>query len=316
MIKAFIKIRLKQFLRATKGLGFVRLIFLFGFIGFLFFGLLFIQTSKIPNSYYTSGIYLIFLSVIQINRKDKRFLKIHFTNFKWILLTEYLLLLVPLLIFLVYHKQIISLISVTSLTFLIVNIDYKPRQRSLNTAIQRLIPSNYFEWKRGVRKTLFIIIILWIIGISTAFFIGSVPLIIFIQGIITLSFYDKDEPLQMILALEKGTNRFLKHKIIAQLFLFTIMSFPLILSFLVFHYDLWYVPVIEYLVFVFVLSYFILARYAFYRPNQKSSASQAYAIIGGMSLFFFFLIPLIWLLSIYLYFKSRKKLNFYLNDYN
>jgi hypothetical protein len=316
MIQAIIKIRLKQIQRATRGLGLGRFIFLSFFMGFIVLGLLFIETSKAPNSYYTTGIYSTLLILIQINRKDKRFLRIHFNNFKWILFMEYLLLIIPLLICLIFHGQLLSIILVAILIFLIINIKYNPRRKTLNTAIQRLIPADCFEWKSGVRKTLFIIIFLWVIGMGTSFFIGSVPIIIFILGIFPLIFNGKDEPLQMILAFEMGTNRFLKHKIITQLFLFTILSFPLILSFLIFHDEFWYIPITQYVVLIFVHLYFILTKYAFYKPNQTSSPSQAFSSIGGLSILFIFLIPLVWVLSIYFYFKSRKILNFYLNDYN
>ena len=315
MLLAFFKIRLKQIIRSTKEIGLFRIIFIIGLLAFIAVAL-FKQTANAPNFFYSIGIYLTIITLIQVNRSDKRFLKIHFNNFKLILLTEYILLLIPLFICLIYYKHWILLISVILLTFLIINIDFKPRQKSLNTLIQRLIPAKCFEWKSGVRKALFLLIGFWIIGLSTSFFIGSVPIVLFILGLFPLSFYEKSEPIQMILSFEMGTNKFLFHKIKMQLALYTILSIPLIIAFLIFHADKWYIPIIVFLIMATSHIYIILTKYAFYQTNSKSSGAQAFGVIGAIGIIMPVFIPLIWLLSIRFYFKSRKNLNFYLNDYN
>ena len=315
MIQAFIKIRIKQVFRTMEGLGLFRIIFLAGLAGFIAFGI-FIQTAELPNSFYTAGIYLMLIAWIQINRQDKQFLKIHFSHFRFVFFTEYFLLTIPLLIGLSYHKQWSSLISVIILTLLIANINFKPKQRSLNTLFQKLIPPGCFEWKGGVRKTFVLIFVLLIIGLGTSFFIGSVPVVIFVLGILPLGFYEKSEPLQMVLAYEMGTNRFLLHKIKMQSALFTILSVPLILAFLIFHPDKWYIPVVEFLLFLTLHIYIILTKYAFYQPNMKINGSQVFGAIGAMGIIIPIFIPVVWLLSIRFYFKSRENLKFYLNDYN
>jgi hypothetical protein len=315
MIRAFIIIRLKQILRAIKGLGLIRIIFLIGLSGFFVFGL-FKETAETPNSIYATGLYLIIITLIQLKRPDKRFSQIHFSNYKRIFFVEYLLLMIPWFICLTYHNQWIPVISILVLTLLVVNIDFKTRQRSLNTSIQRLIPSDCFEWKCGLRKSLFFIVPMWLIGLGTSFFIGSVPIAIFILGILPWSFYEKGEPIQMILAYERGSKGFLMHKIKLQLTLFSIISIPLIIAFLLFHPDLWYVPIAEFFLFATSHIYVILTKYAFYQPNNKSNGAQAFGAIGAMGMIIPVLIPVIWLLSIRFYFKSKENLNFYLNDYN
>lgn len=227
MIQAFIKLRFRQIFRATKGLGVIRIIVLIVLAGLTVIGL-FMQTKKAPDSFYITGIYLSIIILIQVNRHDKRFLKIHFSNFKLIFLTEYLLLMSPLFICLIYNNQWNSLISSMALTSLIINLDFKIRQKSLNTSIQKMILSDCFEWKGGVRKTLVLIVALWIIGLGMSFFIGSVPVVLFVLGILPWSFNEKSEPIQMILAYELGPAKFLRHKIKMQLSLFPILSIPLI----------------------------------------------------------------------------------------
>lgn len=315
MIKALIKIRFKQLYRGIIGIGLIRMIFLIGLLGFVVL-LMFSQLSKIPNAYYITVAYLLMVTFIHIKRQDKLFLKSHFINYKLIYLAEYFLIIIPIQFFLVFHFHWILAVSVLVGIGVIVNYDYKPTQRSINTKIQKFISNDCFEWKAGIRKMLFPIIAIWIIGLCTSFFTGSVPIVIFIFGIIPLSFYDKGEPFQMILAYEMSTNKFLFYKIKLQIILFSILTIPLIAVFLIFHFELWYVPVIEYFLFVSLHIYFILTKYAFYEPNSKSAAAQSFGAYGAIGTIIFVFIPVVWLLSIWFYFKSHKKLNFYLNDYN
>jgi hypothetical protein len=224
--------------------------------------------------------------------------------------------MVPLFICLIYNNQLISLFSSIALISLIINLDFKTRQKSLNTSIQKMIPSDCFEWKGGVRKNLYLIIALWIIGLGTSFLIGSVPIVLFVLGILPWSFNEKSEPIQMILAYELGPAKYLMHKIKMQLSLFSILSIPLIIAFLLYHPDKWYIPIAEYFIFITSYIYIILTKYAFYQPNNKSTGAQAWIAIGALGMIIPVLIPVVWLLSIRFYFKSRNNLNFYLNDYN
>jgi len=314
MIQAYISIRFKQFSRALTGLGLIRILFLSGVAGFAAFAL-FMQTAGTPNSLYSVGVYMAIIMLIHARRSDKQFLRIHFLNYKLIFLTEYFLLISPLFICLIYHLQWIHVSSILALTLLIINIDLKPRQKSLNTAIQRLIPSDCFEWKSGIRKTFFLIAALWLTGTVTSFFIGSVPLVMFALGIIPMGFYERREPVQMVLAYEMGPGRFLFRKIKMHLVLFTVLSVPLIIAFLLFHPDKWYIPVIEFFVFITMHIYVILTKYAFYQPNTRSNA-QVFEALGAIGIIVPFFIPIVWLLSIHFYFRSRKNLNLYLNDYH
>jgi hypothetical protein len=96
----------------------------------------------------------------------------------------------------------------------------------------------------------------------------------------------------------------------------SIILLPLLLAFVLFHPELWYIPVIELLLISFVLWYAIFLKYAFYKPMQQLSAGQVFIAIGAMSLFLPFLVPLVWILSVRFYFQSVSNLKPYLNDYN
>ncbi|MGZ2369606.1 hypothetical protein ACXR6G_07450 [Ancylomarina sp. YFZ004] len=315
MIGEFINIRFKQVYREIKGIGLFRVIFLAGLLVFLGF-ILFKQTEILPNVYYFSGIYLSVIVLIQLIRHDKLFLKSHFNNYKLICLTEYSILTIPLLLCLIYHSHwLLIFISFLSL-FLIANLDFKVKPRDLNTKIQQCIPYDCFEWKGGLRKFFLFIVPLWIISLTTSFFIGSVPIAIFILGLVPFGFYEKSEPYQMILAYEMSTRRFLFHKISLQIILFSVITIPLVLTFMFFHYEHWYIPIVEYIIFISLHIYFILAKYAFYEPNSKSPITVIFGSIGATAIFIPFLLPVVWLLSVWFYIKSTNKLNLYLNDYN
>jgi len=315
MIQAFIKIRYKQFYRGIRGLGLTRIVFLTGLFGFAAFSM-FVYTSQVPNVYLTSSVYLLIIAIIHLNRQDKLFLKSHFINYKLVYLIEYILLSIPILVSLIYHKQLIAFTIVLLAIGLIVNLNIKPIKSNLNTKFQQLIPNDSFEWKAGIRKILFLIMPLWIIGFFTSFYIGSVPIVIFILGIIPLSFYEKCEPIQMILSFEMNTQKFLFHKIKLQTVLFSVITIPLLIVFIIFHTEIWYIPIAEYLLFISLHVYIILTKYSFYEPNKKPGGSQIFGAIGATGTIIPVFIPVVWLLSIRFYYKASKKLNFYLNDYN
>jgi hypothetical protein len=293
----------------------MRFVFLAGLVVFISF-FLFNLTKETPGSYYAAGVYLAIIVFIQLKRPDKRFLKINIRDFRMILTLEYLLLLLPLFFCLAWHKQWLPMVSAALLAYPVSFIDFRQARSSLNTAIQRLIPDDSFEWKGGVRKSLVFLLVLWIIGTGTSFFIGSVPIILFILGIIPWGFYEKCEPVQMLLACEKGTNGFLWLKLKRLLVLFSIMAVPLVAAFIIFHPDKWYIVVAEFIIIISTQIYILLAKYAFYEPGNKSSSAQAFELIAVISLILPFFIPVIWILSIRFYYKSKENLNFYLDDYN
>jgi len=315
MIEAFVKIRLKQIYRGLIGIGLIRIIFLIGLIGFIL-AFLFTQTSKNPNSSYVAGIAAFIVFWVHTKRQDKTFLQTNFDNYKLICFVEYLILTSVVTALMIFHFQWIPLITLLPVLYLITQFDLETRQYNLNTRLQRLIPSECFEWKGGVRQTFLILIPLWMIGLCTSFFIGSVPVVLLIFGIVPFSFYEKGEPYQMILAYEMGTDRFLIHKIKMLISLFSIITVPLIAAFLVFHYESWYIPIAEYFIFVSLYIYLILTKYAFYTPNRKSAAAGIFGAIGALCGIIPILMPVVWMLTLRFYFKSKENLKLYLDDYN
>jgi len=315
MISKFLLLRFKQIYRAIIAIGIFRALILTGLI-VLTGSILFIQSSKLTGALIISALNALTVLYIHLKRKDHLFLRSRFKNNRLILTAEYSLYSIPVLISLLYHMHFIYAAALPGLFFLISFINKRSSFRSLNTVFQRIIPEESFEWKAGSRKLMFIIIPLWITGFATSFFVGSIPLIIILLGLIPLGFYDTAEPYQMIIAYEKSTNKFLKAKIFIQILIFSALSLPLIICYIFLHFEYWYIPLAEYVLLISLQIYFITAKYAFYEPNEKSSTAQLYGAFGALSIFVPFLIPFVWIMSIYFYYKSKRKLKVYLNDYN
>ncbi len=316
MIGAFISIRFKQLYRGIIGIGLFRIVFLILLVAYLLF-YLFVLTRTQPGSLYVAAGSALLILILHIRRKDKLFLKTRFEKHTQIYLSEYVTLGAIIILFLIVHFQWIALLLLVSAIFLIVHIDIRPRHiNTLNTRIQSLIPASCFEWKAGIRQSFFIFVPVWIIGLCTSFFIGSVPVALLILGIIVSGFYSQNEPYQMVISYGKNVHGFLCGKIGMQVTLFGMIALPLILLFIIFHPDKWYIPVIELLLLTSVHAYLVLTKYAFYEPNRNSQAAQISGTIGLLSMFIPVLLPAIWALSLLFYVRSRKNLTIYLNDFN
>jgi len=315
MIKSILLLRTKQAYRALKNAGLGRSIILLSVVAFGAFWV-YKQIPTEPNEFYVVGGMLATLLFIQLKRKDQKFLKTHFYNFKIILGIEYLILSTPVIVSLAIHCHWYLILYLILGITAVVNVSLKLREQSINTKLQELIPYAAFEWKAGVRKSLFFIIAVWVVSIVTAFFPGSIPIAIFVLGVIIFSFLDKSEPLPMLLSYELSPRRLLYLKIKLQVILFSILTAPLLILFFVFHPDIWYIPAAEFIIFVSLQVYVVLVKYAFYKPNESLGAAQVFTTIGVIGIFMPFFIPLMWILSVHFFIKSQKNLKPYLDDFN
>lgn len=311
MIIAFIKIRFIQIYRGAKDLGLVRVLFLIGIILAILCSV-FQGVNEGLNVMYLSLLCIFVIFFIHMNRQDKFFLKSHFVNYKWIYLSEYLILNLPFFVFYLYYALFLPMALLVFGIGVVINVKLSIKPRSFNTKFQQLIPADCYEWKAGIRKTLIYVGGIIVLGISTSF-IQTLPIFIFILGVIPLSFYQKGEPYQMIIASEMSSRSFLLCKLKKDIFLTTFLLSPLIIVFMVFHYHIWYVLIAEYLIIISMHIYILFVKYAFYKENSKS---PIVLLSFSFSVLIPFLIPVIWIMSIYFYYKSKKNLNYYLNDFN
>ena len=315
MFKSLIIIRFKQLIRSLIGIGLLYILFLIGIISLICF-YLFILTDNTDNSYYVLLGLSVLLFGIHLSRKDKLFLKLNFKYYQFIYFTEYCILSIPVVVCFLLNMQWIPFVFLMLFNYLVGYFNFPQQKKSLNTKLQKKIPLKCFEWKSGVRIFFYFLIPIWILAFSTSFITISVPLGLLIIGICIFSFNYECEPYQMVLAFEKSPKEFLTLKIKNQVSILFKVMIPLIIAFLLFHFQYWYIVAIEFIFFNSFLIYFILTKYAFYRPNEVTSGAKSFFSIGTLILLIFPpFIPLIWILSIRFYFKSLKNLNYYLNDY-
>lgn len=300
--------------RASSGLGLFRSIVAAGLIIFLLMALYTYISKPGLDTWITAG-YLTSILIIHIKRPDKQFLKVNVANNFGILIFEYALLAIPLLVCQLY-LQYFELAAITILAlFVIPFTGFSIQRKGLNNRFIRAIPNEAFEWKSGVRKYFIFLASVWLIGLFLSNYVGSVPVAIILLGLVMVNFYEFAEPLSLLMNQERGPKQFLYRKVLIAQAIFSIIFLPLIIAFLIFHPELWFIPVIEYVLISFILWYAILLKYTFYKPNQQLIAGQLFVAIGAMSLFIPFLIPLLWILSVRFYFKSITNLNPYLDDF-
>lgn len=315
MVVEILNIRLRQAYRIISQIGLFRTVFLFGFMAsFLVF--LFLKTKGSHYEEIMSGLFLVSVLFIHIKRKDKEFLEIHAPRPQQVFFAEYFLFSAPMLVSLLYKNLweylVIFLLVLTLVSFLKVN----PKKSSLNSVFQEQIPDDNFEWKSGMRKYFWLFVVLWPLGLVASFFVASVPVTVFLLGAIVLSFYEKPEPLQLLIAVELNTRRFLVKKTKNHLLAFFVLVLPLVMAFILFHPRYYYIPLLEVAIFLMLLVYTILLKYAYYQPGRESAAVKTFTMIGSICLIIPVLVPLILVLSVKFLFQASHTLNFYLDDFN
>ena len=315
MLTEILKIRVKQSFRVISEIGLFRAIFLLGLISFALLAMF----TKLAESSYREiiiGIFALTILSVHSKRNDKRFINIYVPKPYLLFLIEYFVFSLPLMFALIYNELWSYALIYLSFIIIVPFLNINAKKQSINSGLQKLIPDNNFEWKAGIRKNLFVFVGVWLIGMATSFFTASVPIAIFILGVIVISFYEKPEPVQILLANELNTRRFLTMKLQNHLVIFAITIIPLILSFVIFNPQYYYIPLAEFVIFSILIVYTILLKYAFYRPDNKSGATQIFSMIGIISIFIPVFILLVFILSIKFLFQATNNLKIYLDDFN
>jgi len=305
----------KQLARMASEIGLFRILFLIGLFAYLLY-IAYVKLQHPSNYSIISGIFIVLLLSIHTKRKDGVFLKIYTPHPQLIIISEYMLLFLPLLIIMLYFQIWLYILSVSAIILILPFLNLKTRKRSINTWFQKIIQDDNFEWKAGIRKNIFVLGGVWIAAFLTSFFIGSIPIALFVLGIIIMSFYENNESLAILISPELNPKAFLKRKIKQHLWAYLLFNTPLLLVFIAFHHQYYYIPILEMLIFSILIVYNILLKYAFYRPNEKSGNTQIFSTIGSISIIVPFVIIIVFVLMIKFFFQAINNLKSYLNDFN
>jgi len=308
-------LRLKQIARMVSGVGIFHFLVLTGVVVLLIVGI--IKVSLNPEYQLAVSVASVLAIIsLHLRRKDLGFIRTYSEKPFLIHFAEYVLLTLPLSIPLIITKQ--YLLWMGYLTVILGLSSLRPvfKRQNLNTKIQSWIPARAFEWKSGIRKTFYPFLVVWLLGFLFSFLEASVPIAIFILGILIFSFYENGEPLDMLLAFEIRPSKLLLLKVKYHFILFLGLCLPLLLIFVVQHHSIWYIPIIILLLMGFGHLYLILLKYAWYSPAAKPAGIEILTSLAFIAIIIPVFMPVIWLLSIRFYFKAIKTLKPYLNDFD
>jgi hypothetical protein len=190
------------------------------------------------------------------------------------------------------------------------------KSKSLKTSVLNLIPSDMYEWKAGVRKNFPILLIVYGSGIGLSYFVVGIPLAMLIMGLVISDFFISYESWPMLLAFEKGPEKMLLYKMKRHFLLYSLCCLPLVVLFVIFHPDLWYIPFIEFIILLFIQVYMLIVKFAYFRLDGNSSVSFILQVIGIILGLIPFTTPLLLLFSVYLFPKACTHLKPLLHDYH
>lgn len=316
MWMSLFQLRGKQIYRIILELGKIRIpLYLLGLAFFyrIYFD---IVSNSDFNVFVALGLSLILL-IIQLKRDDIDFLSSVLSNHRLYLFTEYLLFSLPFSFIFLLHKEFLMFAGIIGFSGLLTFIK-KPQTNtpSIFNRLIDIIPDESFEWKSGIRQSLFLIIPIYIAAIIGSYQMPVIPVAILILWLITFSFVEKGEPLSHLIALELSPKEYLIHKMGKQVILFNCMVAPLALIYIVLHYNEWFLIIGILSVQCFLNIYIVIVKYAFYTPNEESKAAQTMSGLGVISLIIPFFIPVVIGLSIKYYFQSIQNLTTYLHDFD
>ncbi len=311
----FLRVRKSALIREIQALGFVySLIVAAG----IFFGLIFfykLQDSQLHSVYSLAGVSIL-VAVLHFSRKDHQFIQLVSPHPFHIFFTEYLTLVLPLIILSVAQSGT-PIFLLVLIPLLIISLLPVTGSRFIATGFtNKLIPDTNFEWKSGMRKTGGLLILLWL----ASFALTPVPfasLIALWFALLTVSsFYDDGEPWEMLEAYGMDAKQFLHHKIKVQLQTYLLPVTPVLLISGFIFPERWWVFLL-FLIFSSInISVFVLSKYAVWRPaevNRSASIVNAMCMIG---LFLPFLLPLPVFVLIRNYRKAMLNLKPVLHDYH
>lgn len=262
------------------------------------------------------GIQLFLVFSIHSGRKDKNFLKMVAYKPLQIFITEYFLLSLPFILAISFTKYWYLSAFTLPICIIIPWLNISFAKKKLNLVKIPLIPDSAFEWKSGLRMSYIYFILIWFAGAGLSFLVGAVPVAIIILNLISASFYMEGEPKLLLEVFEKSPSRFIRFKIKQALKLFWLAALPLVLLFLIFHVEYWYVIVYIIVAATLLLVFSVLQKYAFYEENVNATTRNSlllfFAFLAFYVPFLIFLLPVMFMLAYRFYKKSLHNLSAHL----
>jgi len=309
---AYIKeIRLKQVKRELSALG---LIYTIAITAVLVIGIkvAIVSLTTFKSQLIFSLIWSALLPTIHFSRKDIRFLQItKESTFKFLFTDYFLLSLIPICI-LCYSGGFLAagVLLIIAITICFIPVSRKSRKSTF--AESNFIPNYLIEWKSGIRKSnKYFFLALYILGLTLSFLpFFSLFACWIITGIIC-GFYQSFEPRNQLRFHHSDAKTYLNYKIKVAAISYLKIIAPLMFVYLLFHPEQWIIIITAMFLFLCILVFTLVAKYAYYSPGETSGPHQIYFTIGLLSLFIPFMVPIPLVLTMTHYRKAIKRLTPY-----
>jgi len=170
------------------------------------------------------------------------------------------------------------------------------------------LPFACFEWRAGLRKNGWIIVLLILVGLIFAHRSPAVTIVAMILiNFITASWYKDFETFEMFIRY-KDSKEVLQKKYGWQFLLGTLLMLPLAIFFMINFASLWYVLLVV-LIFCFAINVFAISyKYAGYHPSRRRTESDLAVGIFSLCMFIPFFAPITLVYLTIYFFRARKNI--------
>jgi hypothetical protein len=300
-MKYYFLLQYKRLKRNLREAGFnPNLVAISIFILFVFLSHSFFEKIKYPQYIYP----IIALGILNIlgNVKRNEFIKNVFpiSSYRKIRCLENLIVATPFFLFLVFKQEYISAIGIYLLGF---GLSFLNKINSFGLVIPTPFHKRPFEFIAGFRKTFPLFILTYMLTFIAIkvdnFNLGIFALIV--ASLICMKFYTSSENLFYVWIHSSSPSLFLKNKIKVACIHSFILSFPIVISLLLFNLEkAHFVLIFEVLGLLFITTS-LLGKYAYFPAKENINQS----VILAFSMLF---PPLFLIIIPYLYSRSKQKL--------
>lgn len=310
MIRTLTKIQWLQFKRELKNAGFLYVV-----IFFIILAVIYIVFFNFVRSFYGSILTLLFIIIavfgIHQKRADKIFVLHYLPKPRRNFVLEYLLFASPLLFPLFWSPHPPLVVIAVGFIILICNTKPPKTDKARFPWLRKLFKSGNFEWLSGVRKNLYGIVFLLLMAIALLYFPFASLLPLFFLTNLIISFYQEDEPQNILITQMKKPGSFLRKKCLSGVSSTAALYAIPLLPACYLYPEVWYVYLLFLLTQLVAIEFAIFHKYKMYTPNTRNNKNEI--ILGIVALFSVipFFLPVPFIFAFREYYLAKKNLRYY-----
>jgi hypothetical protein len=258
-------------------------------------------------------IYLIVIS-IHSQRKDTIFIKQKLERSHLNIFFEYFIFSLPFTIGSLLQPHSIFYFAIYTVGLYIISLLNFPEKKLKYGFIKKIIPLSIYEWRSGLRRSHNLAILFYLMALCGIGIKFLPHFFLWITSIGLISFYDENEPIEILTSQEQNANSFLNNKLKKHVGFMLALYAPIMgLNYFLFSSNL-YINVAFLLSQAALLAFGIITKYKHYLPSfsiMKNSNLTSIIAIAALLPFTFFLPTLF---SIFFYQKAISNIKPYFND--